>query len=66
MTWNQFLIDHYTERLGESKSFKEKQFLNQTLTGIKTNPNEHNNPDLPFRLINTDSRIPHHRQPSFD
>lgn len=40
MTWLQFLIDHYKQRLSESKSYKEKQFLSSTLRGLQSETNE--------------------------
>jgi len=40
MSFREWQISHYTQRKSESKSFKEKQFLTDTLSGLKSETNE--------------------------
>ncbi len=35
MTWIEYLIEHYTERLKEETRPEAKRFLRQTLQGLK-------------------------------
>ena len=49
MTWLDFLQDHYQQRLSESKSYKEKQFLSQTLKEL-SNDDPNRNQAL-YRLL---------------